>query len=101
MSGLWSCTAATAAAPSSRVETDQPSRVRIVAPRRQPAAHRRVARELLARRPQPLLLADGLTALQTATIASALPFTLALLFSTRGLLKALKLDTSKNRLFSA
>jgi choline/glycine/proline betaine transport protein len=32
-----------------------------------------------------LLLADGLKALQTATIASALPFTLALLFSTRGL----------------
>lgn len=45
-----------------------------------------------------LLLADGLKALQTATIASALPFTLALLFSTRGLLKALKLDATKRDL---
>ncbi|HCW94646.1 MAG TPA: choline transporter, partial [Pseudomonas sp.] len=35
-----------------------------------------------------LLLADGLTALQTATIASALPFTIALLCSMWGLLKA-------------
>ncbi len=34
-----------------------------------------------------LLLAGGLKALQTATIASALPFTIALLFSMRGLLK--------------
>ncbi|MDI9730709.1 BCCT family transporter, partial [Stutzerimonas stutzeri] len=39
-----------------------------------------------------LLLADGLTALQTATIASALPFTIALLCSMWGLLKALRLD---------
>ncbi|WP_296268478.1 BCCT family transporter [Pseudomonas sp. UBA6562] len=45
-----------------------------------------------------LLLADGLTALQTATIASALPFTIALLFSMRGLLKALKLDATKRGL---
>jgi len=45
-----------------------------------------------------LLLADGLKALQTATIASALPFTIALLCSTRGLLKALKLDATKRNL---
>lgn len=45
-----------------------------------------------------LLLADGLKALQTATIASALPFTLCLLFSMRGLLKALKLDATKRGL---
>lgn len=42
-----------------------------------------------------LLLADGLSALQTATIASALPFTLALLLSMWGLLKALRLDAAK------
>ncbi|MDR6714872.1 choline/glycine/proline betaine transport protein [Pseudomonas hunanensis] len=45
-----------------------------------------------------LLLADGLKALQTATIASALPFTIALLCSMRGLLKALKLDATKRSL---
>nr|WP_286208240.1 BCCT family transporter [Pseudomonas shahriarae] len=45
-----------------------------------------------------LLLADGLKALQTATIASALPFTITLLFSMRGLLKALKLDATKRGL---
>ncbi|EHK72511.1 choline transporter [Pseudomonas psychrotolerans L19] len=45
-----------------------------------------------------LLLAGGLKALQTATIASALPFTIALLFSMRGLLKALKLDATKRGL---
>ena len=45
-----------------------------------------------------LLLAGGLKSLQTATIASALPFTIALLFSTRGLLKALKLDATKRGL---
>ncbi|WP_236179544.1 MULTISPECIES: choline BCCT transporter BetT [Pseudomonas] len=45
-----------------------------------------------------LLLADGLKALQTATIASALPFTIILLFSMRGLLKALKLDATKRGL---
>ncbi|SDI96750.1 BCCT family transporter [Pseudomonas abietaniphila] len=45
-----------------------------------------------------LLLADGLKALQTATIASALPFTIALLCSMRGLLKALKLDATKRGL---
>ena len=42
-----------------------------------------------------LLLADGLKALQTATIATALPFTIALLCSMWGLLKALKLDATK------
>ncbi|AHL75348.1 choline transporter [Stutzerimonas stutzeri] len=42
-----------------------------------------------------LLLADGLSALQTATIASALPFTLTLLLSMWGLLKALRLDAAK------
>ncbi|WP_295477179.1 choline BCCT transporter BetT [uncultured Pseudomonas sp.] len=45
-----------------------------------------------------LLLADGLKALQTATIASALPFTIALLCSMRGLMKALKLDATKRGL---
>ncbi|MGV2904156.1 BCCT family transporter, partial [Achromobacter sp. AGC25] len=42
-----------------------------------------------------LLLADGLTALQTATIASALPFSVILLLSVWGLFKALKLDATK------
>ncbi len=45
-----------------------------------------------------LLLADGLTALQTATIASALPFTLVLLLSMWGLIKALRLDATKRDL---
>ncbi|HCJ28005.1 MAG TPA: choline transporter [Pseudomonas sp.] len=45
-----------------------------------------------------LLLADGLTALQTATIASALPFTIALLCSMWGLLKALRVDATKQGL---
>jgi choline/glycine/proline betaine transport protein len=42
-----------------------------------------------------LLLADGLKALQAATIASALPFALVLLAATWGLLKALRLDATK------
>nr|WP_315526686.1 choline BCCT transporter BetT [uncultured Achromobacter sp.] len=42
-----------------------------------------------------LLLADGLTALQTATIASALPFSVILLLSLWGLFKALRLDATK------
>ncbi|MCL7462749.1 choline BCCT transporter BetT [Pseudomonas sp. NW5] len=42
-----------------------------------------------------LLLADGLSALQTATIASALPFSVILLASMWGLLKALHLDSTK------
>ncbi|MCQ4348764.1 choline BCCT transporter BetT [Pseudomonas stutzeri] len=42
-----------------------------------------------------LLLADGLSALQTATIASALPFSIILLASMWGLLKALHLDSTK------
>ncbi|MDG9927976.1 MULTISPECIES: choline BCCT transporter BetT [Pseudomonas] len=42
-----------------------------------------------------LLLADGLKALQTATIVSALPFTLALMCAIWGLFKALKLDATK------
>lgn len=45
-----------------------------------------------------LLLADGLTALQTATIASALPFSIILLVAIWGLLKALKLDATKRRI---
>ncbi|UAW99615.1 choline BCCT transporter BetT [Halopseudomonas nanhaiensis] len=45
-----------------------------------------------------LLLADGLTALQTATIASALPFTLVLMVCIVGLLKALRLDATKRDL---
>ncbi|MBG4395483.1 choline BCCT transporter BetT [Pseudomonas aeruginosa] len=42
-----------------------------------------------------LLLADGLKALQTATIASALPFLIILMTSTWGLFKALHLDATK------
>lgn len=45
-----------------------------------------------------LLLADGLTALQTATIASALPFTLVLLCAIWGLFKALRVDATKQGL---
>lgn len=45
-----------------------------------------------------LLLADGLTALQTATIASALPFSVILLLAMWGLFKALKLDATKRRI---
>ena len=42
-----------------------------------------------------LLMADGLQALQTATIASALPFSLVLLVAMWGLFKALRLDAAK------
>lgn len=42
-----------------------------------------------------LLLADGLKALQAATIASALPFAVVLLAATWGLVKALRLDATK------
>ena len=42
-----------------------------------------------------LLLADGLKALQTATIASALPFSIVLLAAMWGLLRALQLDATK------
>src|SRR5690606_38910989 len=42
-----------------------------------------------------LLLADGLKALQTATIASALPFSIVLLAAIWGQLRALKLDATK------
>jgi len=42
-----------------------------------------------------LLLADGLQALQTATLASALPFSVVLLIVIWGLLKALRQDTTK------
>ncbi|TBU79606.1 choline transporter [Pseudomonas daroniae] len=45
-----------------------------------------------------LLLADGLKALQTATIASALPFVVALMASMWGLLRALQLDAAKRNL---
>ena len=44
-----------------------------------------------------LLLAGGLTALQTATIASALPFTLVMLIVCWGLFKALRLDVVKQQ----
>src|SRR5690606_19984057 len=44
------------------------------------------------------LLADGLKALQTATIASALPFSVILLVAIWGLFKALKLDATKRRI---
>lgn len=42
-----------------------------------------------------LLLTDGLTALQTATIASALPFSIILLVALWGLFRALKMDATK------
>ena len=42
-----------------------------------------------------LLLVGGLSALQSATMMSALPFTLIMLFISWGLLKALKLDVTK------
>ncbi|WP_257266694.1 choline BCCT transporter BetT [Endozoicomonas sp. ONNA2] len=42
-----------------------------------------------------LLLAGGLKALQTVTIASALPFSIVLLVSAYGLLKALAVDAAK------
>ncbi len=42
-----------------------------------------------------LLLAGGLDALQTATIASALPFSIVLLIAIYGLIKALRVDVAK------
>ncbi|MBX9756049.1 MAG: choline BCCT transporter BetT [Pseudomonadaceae bacterium] len=45
-----------------------------------------------------LLLTDGLKALQTATIASALPFACVLLAAIWGLFKALRLDAAKRGL---
>ncbi|WP_369742516.1 BCCT family transporter [Pseudidiomarina sp. PP-1MA] len=42
-----------------------------------------------------LLLAGGLGALQTMTIASALPFTIVLMIATYGLIKALRVDVHK------
>jgi choline/glycine/proline betaine transport protein len=44
-----------------------------------------------------LLLAGGLVALQTATIASALPFTIVMLFVCWGLFKALRLEVVKRQ----
>lgn len=43
-----------------------------------------------------LLLADGLQALQTATIASALPFSIVLVAVIWGLLRALQMDVTKS-----
>ncbi len=42
-----------------------------------------------------LLLAGGLTALQSATIMSALPFTVIMLLICWGLIKALRIDSTK------
>ncbi|WP_298439468.1 choline BCCT transporter BetT [uncultured Ferrimonas sp.] len=42
-----------------------------------------------------LLMAGGLSALQTATIASALPFSIVLLTASYGLIKALQVDVQK------
>ena len=42
-----------------------------------------------------LLVAGGLAALQTATIASALPFTIVMIFMSWGLLRALKIESYK------
>jgi len=47
-----------------------------------------------------LLLADGLQALQTATIASALPFSLVLLAAIWGLLRALQIDLTKRATYT-
>ena len=47
-----------------------------------------------------LLLAGGLSALQTVTIASALPFSMILLVSIYGLLKALRRDLTKRESLS-
>ncbi|SHG92890.1 BCCT family transporter [Ferrimonas marina] len=47
-----------------------------------------------------LLYAGGLASLQTATIASALPFSVALLLCTYGLLRALRLDATKREALS-
>lgn len=47
-----------------------------------------------------LLMADGLSALQTATIATALPFSIILLVALWGLFKALSLDSTKRQLRS-
>lgn len=44
-----------------------------------------------------LLLAGGLQALQTVTIATALPFSIILLTATYGLLKALAIDSAKKQ----
>ncbi|WP_438862655.1 choline BCCT transporter BetT [Neptunicella sp.] len=48
-----------------------------------------------------LMLADGLEALQTMTIASALPFTLVLMLGLVGLFKALRIDVFKRNSLSA
>ncbi|MFD1218346.1 MULTISPECIES: BCCT family transporter [Microbulbifer] len=48
-----------------------------------------------------LLLAGGLGSLQTAAIASALPFSVILLFAMYGLVKALRTDTMKRNTQSA
>jgi choline/glycine/proline betaine transport protein len=42
-----------------------------------------------------LLLADGINALQTMTIASALPFAVVLMFALAGLIKALRIEAYK------
>ncbi|GAA4891608.1 choline BCCT transporter BetT [Ferrimonas pelagia] len=47
-----------------------------------------------------LLYAGGLASLQTATIASALPFSVALLACTYGLIKALRMDQTKRETLS-
>ncbi|TLU61680.1 BCCT family transporter [Thalassotalea litorea] len=46
-----------------------------------------------------LLLAGGLNSLQTMTIASALPFTIVLMLSMGGLIKALRVETFKQESF--
>lgn len=47
-----------------------------------------------------LMMAGGLQALQAAMIASALPFSIVLLFSTYGLMKALSIDATKKESLS-
>jgi len=48
-----------------------------------------------------LMLAGGLSALQTAAIASALPFSLVLLFSIWGFIRALSVDHAKRQTLSS
>ena len=48
-----------------------------------------------------LLIAGGLASLQAATIASALPFTLVMIFACWGMLRAMRLDVAKREAIQA
>lgn len=60
-----------------------------------PALQRMIWTVIIALTAIVLLLAGGLAALQTAAIATALPFSLALLFAIWGFFKALRLDLAR------